>query len=557
MERRSLAEQLQGLGPRQRQSGPSIRPVCQIEIAVGGRDKNAVFAGCQTAVLKWMGARSGRPLPLDAWKGNSFQLEDVGAQFAAAVALEEPRYWAARLDDADRSLPRRTWVTEIALAQSTGNSVLLGARLHCVSRGDDLDFFPSIPGFVRQIAGDYEVTLDGRVVEYSNWVVEAESDVDDLVRFLNDPRRRHDVIVFSLPDGRSNPSETIVAVEPIRSAVLGAAHTAIITGPASYWLTHRVGKEFSVFQQAVRTYRPGLDFERDEPFRHPLALAQRIARWDEVHPGTFSEHLVRQCLATTIMDREREVRLPPFAQVRTNIARLDRERARDAGAKDGELLSLAIAENEDLRSQLLEQKETNDGLLVVAQSDTEVATREAEELRSQNAALRSRLAHLEAVAFAKSPESVPTPSDFEGLEEWASKYLAGSVVLHNRAIRAAKKSNFENVGLAYEALLLLRDHYVPMRREGEGGIEKKRRFEQECSKLGLEDAASFATTRYGEEGEAYRIEFSGERYLLDRHLKGSNSRDARFGFRLYYFWHDEREQVVVGWFPSHLPTRIS
>ena len=37
---------------------------------------------------------------------------------------------------------------------------------------------------------------------------------------------------------------------------------------------------------------------------------------------------------------------------------------------------------------------------------------------------------------------------------------------------AAKGSPFEDVRLAYRALLILRDHYMPMRREGglEGGV---------------------------------------------------------------------------------------
>ena len=39
-------------------------------------------------------------------------------------------------------------------------------------------------------------------------------------------------------------------------------------------------------------------------------------------------------------------------------------------------------------------------------------------------------------------------------------------VILNRAYKAAKKSRLKNTKLAYQALLVLRDHYVPMHREG-------------------------------------------------------------------------------------------
>ena len=44
--------------------------------------------------------------------------------------------------------------------------------------------------------------------------------------------------------------------------------------------TKLVGKAWSVFHGAVRTYMPRLDFERDTPTRHPLATVERIIFWE-------------------------------------------------------------------------------------------------------------------------------------------------------------------------------------------------------------------------------------------------------------------------------------
>jgi hypothetical protein len=53
------------------------------------------------------------------------------------------------------------------------------------------------------------------------------------------------------------------------------------------------------------------------------------------------------------------------------------------------------------------------------------------------------------------------------------------------------------------------------------------------------------------------VSYGGRKRLLKKHLKGSNVRDPRFGFRLYYFWDHEDEQVIVGWLPTHLTNRMS
>jgi hypothetical protein len=72
--------------------------------------------------------------------------------------------------------------------------------------------------------------------------------------------------------------------------------------------------------------------------------------------------------------------------------------------------------------------------------------------------------------------------------------------------------------------------------------------------LGLEDRPSFSGDRAGEEGEEYKVLWGKRKRLLERHLKGNSSREERYCFRLYYFWDDETQQVVVGSFPAHLST---
>ena len=110
-----------------------------------------------------------------------------------------------------------------------------------------------------------------------------------------------------------------------------------------------------------------------------------------------------------------------------------------------------------------------------------------------------------------------------------------------RAFNAAKKSVFDDPALAYQALLLMRTTYVPMRRDG--SLVLKERWETGLRQLGLE----FTPTggRAGEFPSDYFVTYLGRKTEIDMHLKGSNSRDPRYCFRIYFFWSNENKRAVV------------
>ena len=110
-----------------------------------------------------------------------------------------------------------------------------------------------------------------------------------------------------------------------------------------------------------------------------------------------------------------------------------------------------------------------------------------------------------------------------------------------RAFNAAKKSVFDDPALAYQALLLMRTTYVPMRRDG--SLVLKERWETGLRQLGLE----FTPTggRAGEFPSDYFVTYLGRKTEIDMHLKGSNSRDPRYCFRIYFFL-VQREQARGG-----------
>jgi hypothetical protein len=526
--------------------------VSQVSLAIPTETTAETFERVRLATLDWMAARAGKPLPKEAWSGAAFDLQDIGAQRTSAVSLIKPQYWAARLDDADKNVAQRVWVTEIGIATNKHREVLFGTRLYCVALGDSPPFDHTVPAFVRKIVSQFSCLIDGRPVSFKPWIINSPDDVRSFVELLRDRARRLPIVAVS----ETEDGETHVDANALATKLLGTAHVAKISHDAGFALSDEVGKEFSVFEGAVRSYRPRFDPDSDEPSVHPLALATSIDRWPDGGAYGFEAFLTSRSIQQSVMRQGLDRELPAFLEVQSLAKKEVIATAREAGRSEAELLELAMEEVRQLTKQAEDEKKTLTGLLEEAERERDVAVSNASSARTEAANLRARVLHLEhALKERGEPADDPIPVSLDDLEDWARSNLAGSVFLLNRALRAVKKSGFQDVELVYKCLLLLRDTYVPMRR---GGVQDaKAQYESGLSALGLEESASFAGGRAGEYGDEYFVDFAGRRRELDRHLKGRNSRDIRFGFRLYFFWDDESQQVVIGWLPSHLTTRAS
>lgn len=551
---RDIREQLTPIAEKLREGRSIIRPVSQVTLRlkpVPGQDR---FAATVDEILRWMNRRAGRSLPATAWQRQSFELSDIGAQRTAGVALQDPKYWAARLDDADKTIPLRTWVTEIGVGIDPSGDILFGARLICATRGTNEVFERSIPGFVKAVISSGPAELDGVLLHNEPRVLSSDEDVTDLITLLEDPARQSDVVVFALPEGSSNPEDAAASVRGLHSRLLGVAHVFVLTARASFALTDSVGRELSVFHQAVRTYRPGFRAWTDQPSNHPLALPNRIASWDESGPASFERWIFNQVLAGSVSGAQREERLPAFNTVRQIGALAERSRLKNAGGSDAELAKLYEHDNEQLRKELKEQKEQYDGLLSAADTDRETAVNIANAAKAQSLERLHRIRVLEErLVQSSTPQHTPVPETLDTFEEWCREHLVGSIEIANRAYQGVRKSEYHDPSFIYRVLLLLRDRYVPMRVDATQ--EKREAYAQALGQLQLEESPTGDAIKYA--ADLYSVQYGGARRPLDRHLKGSDSRDRRYGFRLYFFWDEEEQVVVVGWLPSHLDNRAS
>ena len=522
----------------------------QVSLAVHG---DGIFRTLQERVMKWAfdPKRNVRNIPDGAWEGKSFEIDSDNSERVEAVALDNPKYWAFRLIERLKD-SSRIWTTEVGIAERSTNEVAFGCRVICAQRGNAEPIPRSVPAFVRGIAFAENATLDGRPTSSNAWIVNDRATVTDLVSFLVSKDRKHPVVVFSVPEGSEDPNRTAVPVDPFIRSTAGFVHSVVMTSKASFELTDQITSEFSVFRQAIRTYNPGFDPNDDLWSDHPLATADRVRGWHGDDQQTFIDFLVHQTLRRARPRDVLEQEQPPFQKVKAIAAQQARAKAQHEGQSLAELLVLTEEELEAAKQDAADNLE----LAVAAEDEKEQAIVETRQIKANYMALQARVESLQRRLEASGKHDVVIPTELDGIGLWAEENLSGDVELHDRALKAVSKSGFEDVELVYNALLMMRDLYVPMRRVG--GNKKVGAFETRLAELGLQNAQCFNQKNKAKNfGGDYFVRYQGNNRELEWHLKGRNSRDERHGFRLYYFWDAETSRVVVGHLPGHLRTDIT
>ena len=539
----------------------AVRPVSQIMLDLPSQDSERTFSRCRAEALKWVEgdgrARGQRiELPREAYLGEPFQLE-LDTHPVQADTLDG--YWVVKVDEADTCVPQRTWITEIGISRDSDALVRFGCRLYCRSLGADPPYEPSVPKIVPSIARLMRATVDGEPVSQRARSIDEEDGVEELVRLLGEPTRQLSVIIVTAP-----PNGGTLAISPdsLAKALIGVAHVAFLTEEASHHLTSHLGKRYSVFGGGIRTYRTGFHPEADDPRAHPLKLYDSIVNSPD-GAEAFHKFLVARTMDLHLKSRHLLGELPDLKAVKEKAAEKEQEERRQKlaelrkqSASASELETLAFEDNEKLRQQLRDHKTESERLLHEVELEREAAVRDRDDALGRAYSLGRRIESLEGKLKDRGGDvDTAIPTTLDEVKSWCEENLSGHVLLLSRAFNGLKKSRLEDTELIYKALILLRDHYVPARKEG----SKKHReaFEKGCGELGLEESQSMTVTSAGEERDDYYVYYNGKREFLDRHLKKGNNRDPRYCFRLYFFWDEEQGQVVVGWLPSHLNTKLS
>ena len=513
--------------------------ILRVTAIVHGKDKSKSAEAARREVLVWAQNRSGGRLPAEAWEFKEFDYL-FGGRNSAAVHIERNNsdIWAIRADDPDKSVPGRVWTTEVVIGFASDKPCNFSARLLVSTPEDELEIAPHTPGCVQQVAERCVLSRGPIDLSPEPWLIEAEADAERLIEILIDQSRTIPVFVLTVADNLADPSRPLVDASALARATLGIGYVAILPAAFTWVLTNRFGRQRSVFGGAARAYLPGFS-EDASPYGHRLILAGHISTSE----GAMQcAHWMRSLAAAENLRRTRlGVEVLPFATIRNAALQLKQQQLENEGASDIEKLDAADARIKALEADLSSAADVESLLLEEHRQAEERAQTAETQLNAASYRVQQLLDQIKQ--RGQVPDAnIKLPPSWTDFDDWCDQNLVGRVVLAPQARNGVRKPEFEDSQLAARCLLWLANEYRDRRLEGGEGSLRDYVVEP-----GIRNSPSSA--------DEFTVWWRGQSHTVDWHIKnGGNTRDPRRCLRIYYFWDDTTQQVVIADMPAHRHT---
>lgn len=501
-----------------------------------GADSAVAAQAARMEVLKWAAQQIGEQLPGVAMEGRSFEHLRGGRTCIAAGFADDYRVlWALRVDRPDANVAQRTWTTEIVVGHAPGGtSALFSLRLLASSPEATLQVDPAVPGLVRQIATTCGLQQSGSRIDAAAWHIASEDDAQELVGALLNPARTVPYLVCSVAEREDQPS---INSQMLAKVTLGIAKVVVVPAAYTWVLTQQLGKPLSVFNGAVRAYMLGFSYDAN-PYAHRLFF---------VDPKRSEERAKSTLTALRWLAANESIRrlqlgadVLTFSAVREVSLDVERERLKQTGSADTEQLRAAQAQIDALKDDLRRSVETQQWL-----SDEHTLIEEhAQNLEQQLRGAQFRIQQLLDQIKARGDEpdaGISLPESWDAFADWCGEVLSGRVALSGRARRETKSAGFDDPQAAARCLLWLANEYRDSRINGASGDLRK------PIDRGIHNDRCGA--------DSFEFDWLGRKVSVEWHLKnGGNTRDPRRCLRIYYFWDEESQLVVIATVPAHIRT---
>ena len=533
---------------------------------------------CRAIVLGWLQESFEDRLPRKALRHRAFAHREVDAS-CRAVRLRSAGTdrWALQVERS--SGPGRQVVTSVTVASVPGRSATIGIEVHdrSVVSGDAVTEYPA--ELLAEIAGRVPLLQGGRRFARDPLVLDTEEAMSSFLQMLVDPGRDMPFAVISVPPEEPDVDMLKEQWRALAHALAGLAVVWVLPPAMTFRLSDTVGKPLSVFLGAWRFYRPGFN-DRADRSRHPLVLWNRLS--DDRGIGTTTRMFQRlageerarfgdgdrKTLGFDAVAREAAggargaARLVSFLRNAIGGASAGSAgRGADAGvagapSQPGAAVvreapvvaggSAAVEEMPLLQRKLKQARDkarTRANRYEQARQRADAAERERDEFRRR----AEQLAGLVRTLGGDPDAEVPFPTGWDEMAAWCDESLAGRLSLTGSARRELGGAEFLDVGLAAQCLMWLGHEYRDGRIRG-GDPELHGR-------IGDIDDGVFNLPCGG---DSFECTWDGRRHTVDWHIKrGANTRDPRRCLRIYYFWDDDTQQVVIASMPAHRRNALS
>lgn len=496
-------------------------------------------------------------IPDEAIRLQNFELINAPRR-CECISVPDRLLWTVRFRFPAKD--KTMWFYDIAMIEKAGE-LLFGIKIE-TDAGNDLKAAQErifLPDMLLSEIGLLQV----RPISEKPWLIDNPDEVGELVCFLNSPRRSLPVILISAVNRNHwsftpTPPDYLVNAEYLASHVKGYAHVVRLGFRAAFEFSGQVGRSWSTYDGACRTYFSNVDFEKGLPSQHVCNRKDIIWFWkyaDQNGPHAYTSFLIDMAHRTVSTNRINWQNLYFVPDARILQAELQlAHAAHTANAPEREL---AMQKHIDALQRKLgaAEEENNDWL-----DELDHANEAVEFYKQENVSLRLQLdamrMHLMRQSGQSPDDEIPIPDHYRELPDWVCRHLAGRLVLLPRAERAVVKAEYGEAGMVYRALLILANEY----RDSRLGLGSDHIFRSALAKYGMEFSGSIDKARAGQEGDAYFVNYplgTNDRVMLKFHIERGNSREPRYCMRIYFFWDEDTSQVVVGWLPSHLNNRAT
>lgn len=471
------------------------------------------------------------------------------------IIYEPNKEFIFRATHPDVSVPGRMWITDVELIK-IDKDYFFAIKLSVSSLQSCTEEVPfSRPQFVQEIINNVGISDIFTITDQEN-TLSTQEDVDKFVQFLADSQRQMPAILLT-PCYRIEDAEYkeyIMNASKMAQDLQGVAHIFLINQEANEYLTKCIGKEWSAYNGAIRTYYPKLSFKESDYYQHPLLIQQRINIRKCVEKDAsllymheIEEYVQRYTLAQNISWENYGIYF--YLTAHQNILRVQREASNQSRQQ-------LINSYEEQLDQLQKQCDENMSLADSYAKDFEICNNENEsqrqlinQLRAQITTLRFQLMN---VTGGETEKDIPEDKNYDNMSEWVKTHYSDRLILLSRAERNLKDACFEDVTLVYKCLKLLATSYYDYRK---GSINYDQ-FSDECKKInpGLEESGAITDVSAGMQGDTYYVMYHGKKQKLERHLTKGSNKDKRYCLRIYFFWDEQDQIVVIGDMPHHLDT---
>ena len=288
-------------------SRSELRPAVAVSAEIAADGKGGEFDRSREQVLRWLEAHVG-PLPpafdgVSRPDGQRLHVEQHRSAGAIVRAVDREagasRYFGVSLE-AGAFAGLAAWKAVVILFRSGSTSYLRTTLLAPQRRLRERTAPLWVPEIVRWLTRSPGLSDYGWRLRPAPWIIQNEEGVEGLIHLIGSGRRTRPIFAIGLGPQETNPESAPLDAWDLAHRTVGLAHVAVLTGPMTYALTDRVGRRYSVFGNALRTYRPGCVIG-DRAMEHPMALPETVRRWRNGGPHEFAVFLTREAASASVI----------------------------------------------------------------------------------------------------------------------------------------------------------------------------------------------------------------------------------------------------------------